>query len=94
MIAAAEVGAAPLPNLLQAYEAHWLWFAVWGDTFINNAEWNSADVLKQVSILRPIECYRHDIDMFRSTRAITSSLSMRSRAGGEHRRQPAISCDG
>ncbi|AEO53670.1 glycoside hydrolase family 26 protein [Thermothelomyces thermophilus ATCC 42464] len=48
MIAAAEVGAAPLPDLLQAYEAHWLWFAVWGDTFINNAEWNSPEVLKTV----------------------------------------------
>ena len=50
MIAASEVGAAPLPDLLQAYEAHWLWFAVWGDTFINNADWNSLDNLKKVSI--------------------------------------------
>lgn len=48
LIAAAEVGAAPLPDLLQAYEAHWLWFAVWGDTFINNAEWNSPEVLQTV----------------------------------------------
>ncbi|KAJ4290794.1 Mannan endo-1,4-beta-mannosidase man26A [Collariella sp. IMI 366227] len=47
MIAASEVGAAPLPDLLQAYEAHWLWFAVWGDSFINNAEWNSLDNLKK-----------------------------------------------
>jgi len=49
LIAAAEVGAAPLPKLLQAYEAHWLWFAVWGDTFINNAEWNSVSTLNEVS---------------------------------------------
>ncbi|KAM7217965.1 mannan endo-1,4-beta-mannosidase [Rhypophila decipiens] len=48
LIAAAEVGAAPLPDLLQAYEAHWLWFAVWGDTFINNAQWNSLEVLREV----------------------------------------------
>lgn len=49
MIAATEVGAAPLPDQLQAYEAHWLWFAVWGDTFINNPDWNSLDTLIQVS---------------------------------------------
>ncbi|KAK4156194.1 mannan endo-1,4-beta-mannosidase [Chaetomidium leptoderma] len=48
MIAAAEVGAAPLPDQLQAYEAHWLWFAVWGDTFINNADWNSPENLKKI----------------------------------------------
>jgi mannan endo-1,4-beta-mannosidase len=48
MIAATEVGAAPLPKLLQAYEAHWLWFAVWGGDFIDNAEWNSAEALKEV----------------------------------------------
>ncbi|KAK3311839.1 glycoside hydrolase superfamily [Apodospora peruviana] len=52
LIAAAEVGAAPLPSQLQAYETHWLWFCVWGDTFINNAEWNSPAVLKEV--------YEHD----------------------------------
>jgi len=49
MIAAAEVGAAPLPELLQAYEAHWLWFAVWGDTFVNNPQWNSEETFKRVS---------------------------------------------
>ncbi|KAK4041448.1 mannan endo-1,4-beta-mannosidase [Parachaetomium inaequale] len=48
MIAAAEVGAAPLPDQLQAYEAHWLWFVVWGDSFINNAEWNSPENLKKI----------------------------------------------
>ncbi|KAK0614692.1 glycosyl hydrolase family 26-domain-containing protein [Immersiella caudata] len=48
MIAAAEVGAAPRPELLQAYEAHWLWFAVWGSGFIDNAEWNTPELLKQV----------------------------------------------
>jgi len=48
MIAAAEVGAAPLPALLEAYQAHWLWFAVWGDTFINNADWNSIQTLNTI----------------------------------------------
>lgn len=50
LIAATEVGSAPLPDLLQAYEAHWLWFAVWGDTFINNPEYNSPEVLNEVSV--------------------------------------------
>lgn len=49
LIAATEVGSAPLPDLLEAYEAHWLWFAVWGDTFINNPEYNSPEVLNEVS---------------------------------------------
>ncbi|KAK4187353.1 family 26 putative glycoside hydrolase [Podospora australis] len=48
MIAAAEVGAAPLPDLLQAYQANWLWFAVWGDSFINNVEWNSVETLNTI----------------------------------------------
>ncbi|GKT46133.1 mannan endo-1,4-beta-mannosidase [Colletotrichum spaethianum] len=48
LIAATEVGSAPFPDLLQAYEAHWLYFCVWGDTFINNAEWNSIDDLKKI----------------------------------------------
>ncbi|KAK3319582.1 glycosyl hydrolase family 26-domain-containing protein [Cercophora scortea] len=52
MIAAAEVGAAPLPDLLKAYEAHWLYFCVWSDGFIENAEWNSLEVLREV--------YNHD----------------------------------
>jgi mannan endo-1,4-beta-mannosidase len=58
MIAAAEVGAAPLPALLQAYEAHWLWFAVWGDSFINNADWNSLATLTTVSAILAWYCYR------------------------------------
>ncbi|GKT66916.1 mannan endo-1,4-beta-mannosidase [Colletotrichum tofieldiae] len=48
LIAATEVGSAPFPDLLQAYEAHWLYFCVWGDTFINNAEWNSIQDLKKI----------------------------------------------
>ncbi|KAK4652573.1 Mannan endo-1,4-beta-mannosidase man26A [Podospora pseudocomata] len=48
MIAAAEVGAAPLPGLLQAYQANWLWFAVWGDDFINNPSWNTVAVLNEI----------------------------------------------
>ena len=51
MVAATEVGAAPLPDQLQAYEAHWLWFAVWGDTFINNPDWNSPENLNTVSFI-------------------------------------------
>jgi hypothetical protein len=51
MIAAAEVGAAPLPDLLQAYQTHWLWFAVWSDGYINNADWNSPANLNTVSSL-------------------------------------------
>jgi mannan endo-1,4-beta-mannosidase len=48
MVAATEVGAAPLPDLLEAYDVHWLWFAVWGDTFINSAEWNPPQVLQEI----------------------------------------------
>ncbi|KAE9583928.1 Mannan endo-1,4-beta-mannosidase [Colletotrichum siamense] len=48
LIAATEVGSAPFPDLLQAYEAHWLYFCVWSDTFINNAEWNSVADLKTI----------------------------------------------
>ncbi|KAI1111152.1 carbohydrate-binding module family 35 [Nemania sp. NC0429] len=48
LIAAAEVGSVPLPALLKAYEAHWAWFCTWGDTFINNEDYNPADVLKQI----------------------------------------------
>lgn len=49
LIAATEVGSAPLPEQLIAYEAHWLWFCVWGDSFINNDEYNSPEVLNEVS---------------------------------------------
>lgn len=49
MVAATEVGSIPRPDLLQAYEAHWLWFCTWGDTFINNEEYNPATVLQDVS---------------------------------------------
>jgi len=52
LIAAAEVGAAPLPDQLLAYQTHWLWFCVWGDSFIDNAEWNSRAVLREI--------YEHD----------------------------------
>ncbi|KFA69192.1 hypothetical protein S40285_00032 [Stachybotrys chlorohalonatus IBT 40285] len=47
MVAAAEVGAIPRPSLLEAYQADWLWFAVWGGGFIDNAEWNSAELLQE-----------------------------------------------
>lgn len=49
LIAAAEVGSVPLPALLKAYEAHWAWFCTWGDSFINNEDYNPVEVLKQVS---------------------------------------------
>ncbi|KAL2758160.1 glycoside hydrolase family 26 protein [Sodiomyces alcalophilus JCM 7366] len=48
MIAAAEVGAAPLPDLLQAYEAHWSWFCVWNAPFINDPAWNSIETLQTI----------------------------------------------
>lgn len=48
LIAATEVGSAPLPDLLQTYEADWLWFAVWGDTFINSDTYNPIAVLQEV----------------------------------------------
>ncbi|KAK2026403.1 family 26 glycosyl hydrolase [Colletotrichum zoysiae] len=48
LIAAAEVGSAPFPDLLQAYGADWLYFCVWGDGYINNTEWNSVEDLKKI----------------------------------------------
>ncbi|KAK4448759.1 mannan endo-1,4-beta-mannosidase [Podospora aff. communis PSN243] len=48
MVAAAEVGGAPLPGLLEAYEAHWLWFCVWGDGFVDDEGWNGREVLREV----------------------------------------------
>ncbi|KAF1811124.1 GH26 endo-beta-1,4-mannanase [Eremomyces bilateralis CBS 781.70] len=48
LIAAAEIGGAPLPDLLQTYQTDWLYFAVGGDQYINNAEWNSPEALKQI----------------------------------------------
>ncbi|KAI1359211.1 carbohydrate-binding module family 35 [Xylaria arbuscula] len=48
LIAAAEVGSVPLPEQLQAYEADWVWFCTWGDSFINNEEYNAIDVLTAV----------------------------------------------
>ena len=48
MIAAAEVGSAPKPDLLQSYQAEWLWFCVWGDSYINGPTNNPPDVLKDV----------------------------------------------
>lgn len=48
LIAITEVGSIPLPDLLIAYEAHWLWFASWTDGYINNPEYNSAETLAEV----------------------------------------------
>ena len=50
LIAATEVGAAPLPDLLQLYEAHWSWFCVWNAPFINDPEWNSPETLETVGV--------------------------------------------
>ncbi|EJT76742.1 hypothetical protein GGTG_06658 [Gaeumannomyces tritici R3-111a-1] len=48
LIAAAEVGSVPKPELLKAYQAHWLWFCVWEDQYINNKDWNDPALLKAV----------------------------------------------
>lgn len=48
LVAAAEVGSAPLPDMLQAYHADWLWFCVWSDSYINNNDWNSLQTLREV----------------------------------------------
>ncbi|KAI1160082.1 carbohydrate-binding module family 35 [Nemania serpens] len=48
LIAAAEVGSVPLPALLKAYHADWVWFCTWGDSFINNEDYNPAEVLKEI----------------------------------------------
>lgn len=48
LVAAAEVGSAPSPDMLQAYHADWLWFCVWGDSYINNNDWNSLQTLTEV----------------------------------------------
>lgn len=52
LIAATEVGSIPDPDLLVPYEAHWLWFAAWTDTFINNPEYNTLEFLQNV-------CYQY-----------------------------------
>jgi mannan endo-1,4-beta-mannosidase len=81
MVTASELGAAPLPGLLQAYQAHWLWFCVWGETFIDNAEWNSLEVLKEVSLLIRGSC----VMVANWGRCMSRSMCsrwMRSRAGG------------
>jgi mannan endo-1,4-beta-mannosidase len=77
MIAAAEVGAAPLPDLLQAYQTHWLWFAVWGDGYINNEDWNSLDVLKEVCLLMDdlLVLRRLGTNAFDSCRFTTRTMS-------------------
>ncbi|KAH7361905.1 mannan endo-1,4-beta-mannosidase [Plectosphaerella cucumerina] len=48
LIAATEVGSAPLPDLLKLYEAHWSWFCVWNAPFINDPEWNSPANLETI----------------------------------------------
>ena len=50
MVAATEVGSAPDPAQLQAYQAHWLWFAVWTDGFINSPDYNPPQLLNSVSV--------------------------------------------
>lgn len=86
LVAAAEVGAAPKPDLLVAYEAHWLWFCVWGDSFINNAEWNSPAVLTEVSrgileMMGSVGCVEVLTGCYRSITTTMSSRWMRSRTG-------------
>lgn len=93
MVAAAEVGAAPRPDLLVAYGAHWLWFCTWGDSFIDNADWNSPAVLNGVSTAslkkkkmekmarKSVGCLLTSLLRYRSITTTMSSLWTRSRAG-------------
>jgi mannan endo-1,4-beta-mannosidase len=48
LIAVAEVGRVPDPELELAYETDWLYFCTWGDTYINNEEQNPLAFLKKV----------------------------------------------
>src|SRR5690349_2616568 len=81
MIAATEVGAAPLPDLLQLYEAHWSWFCVWNAPFINDPEWNSPETLETVSYHANAQINYLLTKVNRSTTTTMSSLWMRFRAG-------------
>jgi mannan endo-1,4-beta-mannosidase len=48
MIAAAEVGSVMDPAQLQAYQADWVYFCVWGGEYVDGGVWNSVDYLKEV----------------------------------------------
>ncbi|RAR14883.1 glycoside hydrolase family 26 protein [Stemphylium lycopersici] len=48
IIAATEVGSVMEPAQLQAYQADWVYFCVWGGEYISGGEWNSLDLLKEV----------------------------------------------
>ena len=72
LIGASEVGSAPRPDQLQAYQAHWLWFAVWSDGFINNADYNPPELLNEVSAVGVVVAERGSTDARRSTTTNTS----------------------
>ncbi|KAH7311601.1 GH26 endo-beta-1,4-mannanase [Stachybotrys elegans] len=48
IVAATEVGAAPRPELLELYQAHWSWFVVWTEPYINDPVWNSPEILQEI----------------------------------------------
>ena len=48
MVAVAEVGSIPRDDLMVSYQAQWLWFMCWGDSFINNASWNDPTLLNSI----------------------------------------------
>ncbi|KAL1599919.1 hypothetical protein SLS60_007724 [Paraconiothyrium brasiliense] len=48
IIAAAEIGSVMEPDQLQAYQADWVYFAVWSGDYISGGSWNSLDLLKRI----------------------------------------------
>lgn len=48
IIAAAEVGSIMEPDQLKAYQADWVYFAIWSGEYISGGTWNSLDTLKRI----------------------------------------------
>lgn len=48
MIAAAEIGSLMEPEQLKAYQADWVFFAVWSGEYVTGGEWNSLDMMKRI----------------------------------------------
>lgn len=48
IIAAAEIGSVMEPDQLKAYQADWVYFAVWSGEYISGGAWNSLDLLKRI----------------------------------------------
>lgn len=36
------------PDQLQAYQADWVYFAIWSGDYISGGSWNSLDLLKRI----------------------------------------------